>query len=342
MVVVRQWWRRGVCVVTLGSLPMLAQATENGGTNADLGFIDTLTGVPLSPGFYLRDDVNYFESHRLNDRNGDKVKVSLGALGKQPISFYNSTLANIVTAFYVPDWKLPYINATVGIGVYQVFATSRAKVGFSAFGDVRGGGQTAAGAGNLTVVPIYLGWAFPNANLYVSTAPLDFIAPIGQYNKKNEIGNNIGQNYFSYRPVLNLTYLNKTGQEFSLALNYQMNFTNPATKYKSGSEFYFNWAAQQHINTSLAIGVEGYYYRQVGNDRQNGRVVNTGPAPSPFQSADPFNAGPGNRGEVFSAGPVISYNLAPNVYTNFHWVHEFFSNNRKQGNSFWLRSSIRF
>lgn len=335
-------WRAGACAAALAVLPVAARATENAGTNADLAFIDTLSGVPLPPGFYLREDLNYSQSGRFNDRNGDKLSVNLGVLGRRPVKFYNSVVADVITGFYVPDWKVPYINATIGAGVYQVFAASRAKAAFNVLGQVRGEGETVGGAGNLTVVPLYLGWAFPEANFYVTTAPLDFVAPVGEYNKNDPLGNNIGQNYFSYRPTINLTYLNKTGQELSVALNYEVNFTNPATNYKSGNEFYFNWAAQQHFSTAFAVGVEGYYYKQVQDDRQNGRVVNTGPAPSPFSSADPLNGGPGNRGEVFAAGPVISYDPLPNVFANFHWVHEFFSYNRKQGESFWLRASVRF
>jgi hypothetical protein len=138
-----------------------------------------------------------------------------------------------------------------------------------------------------------------------------------------------------------LTWL-VSGKELSLNIGNSVNFTNPATNYKSGDELYFTYVLQQYLSKKLAVGLEGYYYRQITNDVQNGVVVNTTPPANPFQSEDPLNQGPGNRGETFSLGPTVSYNPTENVFLNVHWVHEIFSYNRKQGDSVWLRAAVRF
>ena len=71
-------------------------------------------------------------------------------------------------------------------------------------------------------------------------------------------------------------------------------------------------------------------------------TVNTTPPSSRFQSQDPLNGGPGNHGEAFALGPVVSYNPAANVFLNAHWVHDLFTYNRKQGDSIWVRAAVRF
>ena len=169
-----------------------------------------------------------------------------------------------------------------------------------------------------------------------------FTAPTGQYNRNDPIGNSIGQNYWSYRPALLVTYLNRYGQEISINYNMSFNSQNDATHYKSGNELSFTYLLQQHLSRSLAIGAEGYFYDQFTNDTQNGVVVNTVRSPNPLVPFDPLNEGPGDRGQAFAIGPAINYAPTAHTQLNFHYEHEVFAYDRRQGEVFWLRGTLQF
>jgi hypothetical protein len=313
-------------------------ATEAGNTHADLGYVDTLAGLPLAPGWYLRDDVTVQTSGRLNDQNGNPVNLNLGPFGKEGVKFRATVTADILAASYVPDYRIPYLNASIGIAAYEYVANARAEVA-TALGEPEAGAASKAGFGDITVVPIFLGFDVPGTNFHFVLSPLEFTAPVGRYDKNDPIGNNIGLNYWSYRPALEMTYLNKTGQEFSINMSTSINTQNQATHYQSGDEFYFTYAAQQYFSPIFALGVGGYYYKQVTNDTQNGKVVNTNTSVFPF---DPFNAGPGDKGETFAIGPIVSYNFSADKVFQAHWDHEVFSYNRQQRDLFYIRAAFRF
>ena len=315
-----------------------ASATENGQSHADLGYIDTLAGLPLAPGFYVRNDVNFQVSGRLNNGNGDPVNLNLGPRGTVGLKFRNTVEADILALAYVPDWKIPYINATVGTAAYEFYANSNAGL-TSVIGVPQQRGGAVAGFGDITIVPLFLGFDVPGTDFHFVFSPLEFTAPIGRYSPSQPIGNNPGLNYWSYRPALEMTYLNKTGQEFSVNMSTSINSTNPATHYKSGDEFYFTYAAQQYFSPQFAVGIGGYYYKQVGNDTRSGQVVNTNTSRATF---DALGSGPGNKGETFAIGPVVSYNVSHDLVFQAHWDHEVFSYNRAQREQVYARGVLRF
>jgi hypothetical protein len=317
---------------------MPAFATEDGNSHADLGYIDTLAGLPLAPGTYVRDDVNIQVSGQFDNQNGKPINFNLGPLGQAGIKFRATIVADVLAVAYIPDYKLPFLDATIGFAAYEPVANVRAEAA-SVLGVPDAGASSKAGFADMTVVPLYLGFDVPNTNFHFVFSPFEFTAPIGRYSKNDPIGNNTGLNYWSYRPALEMTYLNQTGQEFSLNMSTSINSVNPATHYKSGDEFYFTYAMQQYLSPKFAFGLGGYYYKQVTNDTQNGQVVNTNPAVFPF---DPLDEGPGNRGETFAIGPIVSYNFSNDLAFQAHWDHEIFSYNRQLRDQLYLRAALRF
>ena len=315
-----------------------AGATEFGQSHADLGYIDTLAGLPLAPGYYVRDDVNFQISGRFNNGSGNPVNLNLGPQGTYGLKFRNTVEADIFSMAYVPDWKVPVINATIGIAAYDFYANSNAGL-TSVLGVPQAHGSATAGFGDITVVPIFLGFDVPGTDLHFVFSPLEFTAPIGRYGRSQPIGNNTGLNYWSYRPALEMTYLNKTGQEFDINLSTSINTQNQATHYKSGDEFYFTYAFQQYLSPQLAFGIGGYYYKQIGNDTLNGQTVDTN---SSLATADTLGAGPGNKGETFAIGPIISYNVTTAIALQAHWDHEVFAYNREQRDQVYARAAFRF
>ena len=207
-----------VCTSALLLVAVSAHATEDGQSHADLGYIDTLAGLPLAPGLYLRDDINIQVNNRLNNGKGDPVNLNLGPQGTVGLKFRSTVEADIFSFAYVPDWKVPYLNATIGGAAYECFANSRTGLS-SAIGVPEAGANSKAGFGDITVVPLFLGFDVPGTDFHFVLSPLEFTAPTGRYSKSDPIGNNVGLNYWSYRPALEMTYLNKTGQEFYINLS---------------------------------------------------------------------------------------------------------------------------
>ncbi len=313
-------------------------ATEFGQSHADLGYIDTLAGLPLAPGFYLRDDLNFQVSGQFTNGKGNQVTLNLGPNGSYGTKFRNSVEADILSFAYVPDWKVPYINATVGAAAYEFFANSRSGLS-TITGLPEPSANDKAGFGDITVVPIFLGFDVPGTDLHFVLSPLEFTAPTGRYSKSDPGGNNVGLNYWSYRPALEMTYLNKTGQEFDINMSTSINTQNQATHYKSGDEFYFTYAFQQYLSPQLAFGIGGYYYKQVGNDTINGQTVDTNTSAATF---DALGAGPGNKGETFAIGPIVSYNVTQAIVLQAHWDHEVFAYNRELRDQVYVRGAIKF
>ena len=315
-----------------------AGATEDGQSHADLGYIDTLAGLPLAPGFYVRDDVNFQSSGRFNNGSGNGVSLNLGQQGSVGLKFRNTVEADILSIAYVPDYKIPYINATVGAAAYEFYANSNAGLS-SVIGVPQASGKAENGFSDITVVPLFLGFDVPGTDFHFVFSPLEFTAPTGKYSRNQPIGNNIGLNYWSYRPALEMTYLNKTGQEFDINMSTSINSQNQATHYKSGDEFYFTYAFQQYLSPQLAFGIGGYYYKQVGNDTVNGQTVNTNTSAATF---DTLGEGVGNKGETFAIGPIISYNISTSIALQAHWDHEVFSFDRPQRDQVYARAAVKF
>ena len=314
----------------LGASP--AGATENDESHVSFGFNDTLVGLSPAPGFYLRDDVTVQLGSRVNDQDGNKVSIRLGS-NNLALKFRESVAADVVSAAYVPDYRIPHINATIGVAAFDDIAS--AHVGFTdSIGVPQSKGSVTGGVGDLVIVPLFFGVDFPNADLHAVLSPFTFEVPVGRYSKSQAA--NIGLNYYSWRPSLGLTYLNKTGQEISLFLTGVVNSQNQATAYKSGSEFYAGYAFQQYLSPKFAFGIGGYYYKQLTNDTQHGRTVDATPA------VDILNSGPGNVGEAFAIGPIISYNPSNSVVFEAHWDHEVFTYNRDQREIIYARGTVKF
>ena len=322
------WLATTLLIFTVGCWSHDVVAAENGQTHANLGYLDFLAGFEPPPGFYFRDDVIGIPSSSLNDRNGNQVKLG----GAVPVNFRSDTIADIATFYYVSPVQVgggnfatavlvPYKNQDVSLS-NQLTGTARSNV---------------TGLGDIIIAPL-LGWHFPQSNLQFTVGPT-FYVPTGQYNPNDPVADNIGHNFLTVEPDLNITYLNKTGQEISLAFAYDFNFANPATNYIGGQEFSINYAIAQHLNQAWTVGIAGYYYVQVTDDTRNGNVV-FGAADQLAGHPDIFNNGLGNRGEVFSIGPAVSYNYLNKFTVEFKWEHEIVAVNRQRGDQFWGRVSL--
>ena len=141
--------------------------------------------------------------------------------------------------------------------------------------------------------------AFPILEGLTVALGLGAVIPVGQYDPQLQRLNGIslGNNTFDLAPSLAVTYTTPPllfeGTEFSAKLYWNQYWENPETHYKASPLVDLDFAVTEHIGRFQA-GFTGVYFRQVGEDTQNGIVV----APD------------GRRAEYLALGGVVNTDIA--------------------------------
>jgi hypothetical protein len=120
-----------------------------------------------------------------------------------------------------------------------------------------------------------------------------------------------------------VTYLSDSGFDVSAKFMYDFNTENPDTNFKSGQEFHFDYTVGKHFK-DIAIGIGGFYYKQVTSDKVNGEKV-----------------GDGFKGQAFAIGPVFKYDYKKMSFT-LKYYDEMAVENRADGGTFWFKFVYAF
>lgn len=140
--------------------------------------------------------------------------------------------------------------------------------------------------------------------------------------KKSDLVN-VGQHNYAAAPAAAFTYAPNHGwTEVSSKVQYITNFINSATQFRSGNEFVWEYAAMQNVTKHLAVGGNGYFYKQTTNDLQNGLTYLDG-----------------NRGRDLAFGPEIRYRFS-HYSMILKWQKDFLAENRTVGSALWLQLGI--
>ena len=288
----------------------LVQATEGGGSGYPVGVNTVLSGKMPPPGLtgflYLSD----YKADETKDSNGhNKSNIHNFDLEVHAISLrvdYVYTDFTLFGAKVESRFALPAIDGKVSFDV----DTPRGRVHQT---------DRQSGVGDLTLVPLILGWSAPRFQQLVG---VDIVAPTGSYDEDRLL--NPGRNTWSYGPWYAFTAYPFEKLEVSSKIIYLMNEKNNATDYKSGSEFNADYNIGYNITKEFQVGVNGYIYKQLTDDEQNGNTF-----------------GDGNRGQVLAVGPSIKYQT-PEWGFVMKWQHETEVENKSKGDRFWLQTVFRF
>jgi hypothetical protein len=123
--------------------------------------------------------------------------------------------------------------------------------------------------GDISLVPFSVYWNTGNwhFNLYELV-----ITPTGEYDTDNVV--NLGRNYWSFDTVFALTHLNmEKGREWSLITGFMINTENGDTDYKTGEELHVEPKFNQFFSETFAVGLHGYWYKQIGGDSGSGAIL---------------------------------------------------------------------
>ncbi len=177
-----------------------------------------------------------------------------------------------------------------------------------------GGRHNKSGLGDVTINPFILAWHSPEWHYAIG---LDINLPTGAYDKNDAA--NIGAHYASAEPILAFSYLGQNGSEVSSKFMYNIKAKNSATDYRSGNEFHMDYTLGHHFGP-WAVGISGYYLKQITKDVQYGAVV-----------------GDGNKGQVLAYGPSVKYTTTSGTHLIAQWQHETQVENRPGGDKLWVK-----
>ncbi|MCP3405887.1 transporter [Bradyrhizobium sp. CCGB01] len=123
------------------------------------------------------------------------------------------------------------------------------------------------------------------------------------------------------------TYLDlKTGHEFSIVGGLTYNFTNPFLQYQNGIDFHIDWAASQFVSKTVHVGVAGYFFQQITDDRGPGAKLG------------------GFRGQAVGIGPQIGFMIPMSDgyqgYLNVRGYKDLEVENRPNSWSTWVTFSV--
>ncbi len=179
------------------------------------------------------------------------------------------------------------------------------------------------GISDIDLEPLYLSWSNKKHSLFIYGGA-DIWAPTGSYNKAKLV--NLGRNYWTFGPDVFLTWYPNKKIEISTAAIVEINTTNHATNYHSGSAVSFDWSVHYRPFDSapkLRFAVQGYYHQQFTNDTVNGAVVEDG-----------------FRGRSFAIGPQVEYDIVRHGGLLFKVDKEFDVENRPRGTKYWIEFAI--
>lgn len=276
-----------------------AFATENGGGAYANGAEGTVSGMLPPPGFYAINYVNFYRADSLKDNNGDTLLD-----GK---NFKVTTAVEVVRLLTVT--KKTFLGGNFGSYVLLPFANVDLTT--------PAGSQTKTGLADITVAP-FLCWHAKNFHWATS---LDFVLPTGAYDK-DDIAN-IGRNYYTFEPLIAMTYLANNGLELSAKFMYDINTENKDTDYQSGDEFHIDYNVGYHVK-KWTFGMTGYYYQQVTDDEADGNTVEN------------------YKGKAMAAGPLVSYSYNPGHFITIKYQKEFNVENRPSGEKIWVKALFTF
>ncbi|URK88450.1 transporter [Rhizobium sp. RCAM05350] len=290
-------------------------AAEGGAGFYLLGSKGPAAAILPPPGVFFQNDVYYYQG----DLGGDR-QLPLG--GKLVGAVDASVVVELPTFIWVTPWDPAggnfALTTTLPIGWKDVaakedLASPLGPVSRSVSDDVFTVGDP--------IVSGLVGWH--SGDFHWQTGVLVNV-PIGDY-QKGALAN-IAFNHWGSDVFAAGTWFNpETGIDISGTVGIAFNVENPATDYRTGNEFHFEWAVSKHFTEQFSAGIVGYHYSQLTGDSGSGAKLGD------------------FKGRVTALGAQIGYNFKVGEQafaTSLKVFQEFDAKNRAEGTAVFATVSV--
>ena len=267
----------------------------------NLGFTSFLDGgPPAGPGIYFSEYLQYYSADNFADMAPDHEIEALVSLNQ--LLYQSDT-----PIFMGGKWGVDIIVPIVGLKSDLLPDNN-------------------AGLGDLLIGP-YIQWdpiMGKNGPIFMHRIELQTIIPTGKYNNDKVL--NPGSNSWAFNPYWAATLFVTPKLTASWRIHYLWNGKNddpfvafPIEDSQAGEAIHGNFAfAYEIIPQQLRIGINGYYFKQIGDSEKDGQSV-------------------ADREKVFAVGPGLVWHANPDNHIFFNAYFESDAAYRTEGERYTLR-----
>jgi hypothetical protein len=247
-----------------------------------------------------------------------------------------ATNVDIQQVFYAPvglyTFKTPVLGgALFSAGGWLSFPWASLDTTLTTPASSAQSSHTNSGIGQSGLIPAYLSWKL-GGNFSLAAYEAVYI-PLGPYSTGNPL--NLNRGYWSFDTNIGLTWFNeKSGTELSATAGLMANTENPHTDYHTGTEFHLEYVFNQFVTRFLSVGLHGYYYDQIANDR---------PGPSTTAALNVLNLSASDlRSTSYGLGPQVNWVVNDHLIFAFSWIHDLYNRYRMPSDYFYLNTIITY
>jgi hypothetical protein len=293
------WWRSIAIALAMLELTIPAAfATESGASVYPIGAETVMPGLLPGPGANLfAEFTNFYQANSL-----------VNGKGQSAVPGFHLGVSAFAVKF-VHNWGLHILGGTLASGAALPYLYESLNLPF--------GKGSKTGFSNPDIEPAVIIYERGAWHWWYGA---DVFTPGFQYSKNDLV--NIGQHNFAYAPSAAFTYFPEHKTEISSKVQYIVNGKDSATDYRSGNELVWEYDAMQSIGKRVAVGGNGFFYKQTTDDAQNGLTLQD------------------SRGRDFAFGPEVRCRVGAKLELIGKYQRDMLVQNRPVGNSFWIQLGL--
>jgi len=259
-------------------------------------------GPPAGPGIYFQEYLQFYSADKLADFAGPPATSETDVFLSLSQLIYQSDQELLFGGKWGLNLMLPYVDIDNNMLPHQ-----------SGFGDV--------------LVGPFLQWdpvMGKNGPLFMQRVELQFILPTGSYSATKAL--NPGSNFFSFNPYWSGTLFVSPKLTLSTRLHYLWNAKNDdpfvglgVNDTQAGQAVHGNFSAAYEIIPKIfRLGVNAYYFKQIGSSEANGTKVS-------------------GKEKVLGIGPGAMLSFSQDTHLFFNAYFESNAEYRPEGDRYVLR-----